>query len=87
VLPLIRTSNTVCGNVLGAGGDTACSLKIHVGVQWLVTAPLSALLILALDLPLVWVFAIMVIDELVKALPFHLRMYGGHWKRRLVREI
>jgi len=29
-LPLIRTSDRVCGNVLRAGGDAAYSLKIHI---------------------------------------------------------
>lgn len=86
VLPLIRTSNTICGNVLRAGGDAGYSLKIHVSVQWLVTVPLSVLLVLVLDLSLIWVFVIMVIDEIVKALPFHRRMYSGRWKRRLVVE-
>ena len=84
VLPLIRTSNTICGNVLRAGGDAAYSLKIHMSVQWFVTVPLSVLFVLVLELPLIWVFAIMVIDELVKAPPFHLRLYSGRWKRRLV---
>jgi len=84
VLPLIRASNTMCGNVLRAGGDAAYSLKVHAGTQWLVVVPLSVLFVLVLELSLVWVFAIMIIDEIVKALPFHLRIYSGLWKRRLV---
>ena len=55
----------ICGNVLRAGGDAAYSLEIHASVQWLVTVPLSALLVLVFDLSVFWVFAIMIIDEIV----------------------
>jgi len=42
-----------------------------------VVVPLSVFFVLVLELSLVWVFAIMIIDEIVKALPFHLRIYSG----------
>jgi len=83
-LPWMRTSNTICGNVLRAGGQAAWSLKVHAGTQWLFTVPVTLLFVLVLDLSVAWVFAVTVADEFVKAIPFHRGMASGRWKRRLV---
>lgn len=83
-LPWMRTSNTICGNVLRAGGQAAWSLKVHAGTQWLFTVPVTLLFVLVLDLSVAWVFAVLVADEFVKAIPFHRGMASGRWKRRLV---
>lgn len=84
VTPFIRASNTICGHVLRAGGDATHVFKIHAYTQWLVIVPLSALFVLYLELPAVWVFGLTLLEELIKGVPFHLRMYSGRWKRRLV---
>ncbi len=83
-LPLIRASNTVCGNVLRAGGQSKYSFGVQVTAQWLFTVPMSALFVLVLQWPIAWVFAIILVEELLKALPFHARMRSGVWKQRLV---
>ncbi len=83
-LPLVRTSNTVCGHVLRAGGDAAYVLKIHATAQWLLTVPLSYLLVAHFQLSVVWVFAVVVLEEVVKLLPFWLRLKRGLWKRGLL---
>ena len=36
LLPAIRSSNTICGNLLRAGGDVGYSMNIPVGAQWFV---------------------------------------------------
>ena len=85
VMPFIRTSNTICGHVLRAGGDATYVFKVHALTQWLVVVPLSALFVLYWELPVVWVFALTLLEEVIKAVPFHLRMHSGSWKRRLVK--
>ena len=84
VIPFIRTSNTLCGNVMRAGGDAKHIFWIHALTQWLVIVPLSALFVLYWELSAVWVFALILLEELIKGVPFHLRMHGGKWKRNLL---
>ncbi|PWQ97066.1 MATE family efflux transporter [Leucothrix arctica] len=84
VTPFIRTSNTICGHVLRAGGDAKYVLKIHAYTQWFVIVPLSALFVLYWDLHVVWVFALTLLEEIIKSVPFHLRMYSDSWKKNLV---
>jgi putative MATE family efflux protein len=84
LLPLVRSSNTICGNVLRAAGQSGYAFKVHVTAQWLFTVPMSAFLVLILNAPVVWVFAIFIFEELLKGLPFHLRMHSGEWKRQKI---
>ncbi|WP_435237556.1 MATE family efflux transporter [Psychromonas sp. PT13] len=84
IVAFIRTSNTFCGNVLRAGGDAKHVFKIHAYTQWLVIVPLSALFVLYWELSAVWVFALTLLEEAIKSVPFHIRMLGGKWKRSLV---
>lgn len=86
VLPFIRTSNTICGHVLRAGGEAPHVMKIHGYTQWLLTVPLTALFVLYLDLSVVWILGIILLEEVVKSIPFHIRMLSGVWKRSLVNQ-
>ena len=79
-MPLIRSTNTVCGNVLRAAGQGGYAFKVHVTAQWLFTVPMIALFVLVLDMSIFWVFAILIGEELLKALPFHLRIAKGDGK-------
>jgi len=82
-LPFPKGSNAVCGNTLRAGGDTVYVMNIFVGSQWLFKVPATALFVLYFELPVVWVFALVLADELVKFPLFHLRLRKGLWKQRL----
>jgi len=84
IVAFVRTTNTFCGNVLRAGGDATHVFKIHAFTQWLIIVPLSALFVLYWDLGSVWVFALTLVEEVIKSVPFHIRMLGGKWKRSLV---
>jgi len=84
IVAFIRTSNTFCGNVLRAGGDAKHVFKIHAYTQWFVILPLSALFVLYWELSAVWVFALSLLEESIKSVPFHIRMLGGKWKKSLV---
>ena len=80
ILPFPKGSNAICGQTLRAGGDTVYVMNIFVGSQWLVKVPLTLLFVLYLELPVVWVFALVMFDEIVKFPVFHLRLYKGKWK-------
>ncbi len=82
LLPFPKGSNAVCGNTLRAGGDTIYVMNIFVGTQWLVRIPATVLLVLYLDVPVAWVFALALLEEVVKFPLFHFRLYKGVWKRR-----
>jgi len=86
VLPFPKGSNAICGQTLRAGGDTLYVMNIFVAAQWLVRIPLTALFILHLDLSVTWVFALFLVEELVKFPLFHMRLYKGEWKRGLAAE-
>lgn len=82
-LPLLRGSNTVCGNVLRAAGQAGYAFKVHVTAQWLFTVPMTALLVLVLDVSVLWVFSLVFFEEVLKAIPFHTRILSGTWKKRM----
>lgn len=69
-LPIIRGYNTVHGHILRALGKTTDVFKINFTGQWLISIPLCAFIILGLDASIFWAFAILPIEEMVKALPF-----------------
>lgn len=81
LLPFPKISNAICGNTLRAGGDTLYVMYIFVGSQWLFRLPLTAVMVLYWELSAVWVFSLLLMEELVKFPPFHLRLYKGKWKR------
>lgn len=79
LLPLIRTSNMFCGNMIRAMGDSYMIVRINIITQWLISLPLCALLIY-LDAPLYAVFGVILFDEMLKFQPFRRTL-----QRRLVR--
>ncbi|KMK67364.1 MATE family efflux transporter [Puniceibacterium sp. IMCC21224] len=83
VLPFPKGSNAICGNTLRAGGETVYVMNIFVGSQWFVRIPLTAIMVLYLDLSVAWVFSLLLVEELVKFPPFHLRLFKGEWKHGL----
>ncbi len=74
-----RTSNSVCGNVLRASGDTQSSMNIHLAANWLFMVPMTAFFVLVLDLSVLWVFALTLLEELVKFPFFHRRIWSKEW--------
>lgn len=81
LLPFPKGSNAICGNTLRAGGETVYVMHIFVWSQWLFRVPATALMVLYLGLPVIWVFSLLLAEELVKFGPFHLRLFKGEWKR------
>jgi Na+-driven multidrug efflux pump len=81
LLPFPKGSNAICGNTLRAGGETVYVMHVFVWSQWLFRVPATALMVLYLDSSVTWVFSLLLAEELVKFVPFHLRLYQGAWKR------
>lgn len=84
-LPLIRTTNTICGHVLRAGGDGKFAFYVNLVSQWVFLVPVTAIAVLVLELSVFWVFFIVVLDEVLKAIPLHWRMHGNAWRHRLAK--
>lgn len=83
LLTFPKASNAMCGSTLRAGGDTVRVMNIHLVSQWVYRAPLSAVFVMYLGLPAVWVFSLLFVEELFKFPMFHLRLLGGRWRRLL----
>lgn len=84
ILPFPKGSNAICGNTLRASGDTVYVMHIFLWSQWLWRVPATAIAVLWLDLPAVWVLAILLVEEFVKFPAFHKRLYKGAWKRAIL---
>lgn len=79
VLPFIRSTNAICGNTLRASGDTIYVMNLFLCSQWLFRLPLIALAIFYFELSAFHVLAILLLEEIVKFIPFHKRLYSGKW--------
>ena len=70
-LPIVKTYNALAGNVLRALGKSLTVLKIHFITQWFIVLPACSMMILYFKLPLYWAFSLLVIEELIKFIPFY----------------
>lgn len=86
LLPFPKGSNAICGQTLRASGDTLRVMNIFVAGQWLFKVPATVLFVLVWELPVAWVFALFLLEEIVKFPMFHLRLWAGAWKRAQVAE-
>ncbi|MBT0957555.1 polysaccharide biosynthesis C-terminal domain-containing protein [Alphaproteobacteria bacterium KMM 3653] len=80
VLPFPKQSNAICGQTLRAAGETVPVMNIFIAGQWGFKVPMTALFVLYLDMPVFWVFALVLGDELFRFPLFHKRLYRGDWK-------
>ena len=81
LLPFPKGSNAICGNTLRAAGKTVYVMHVFVWSQWGFRVPATAFVVLVLEAPAFWVVALLVVEELIKLPPFHLRLFRGDWKR------
>jgi len=80
----IRTFNsTLIVGVLRGGGDTAFSMFLEIGTVWLVGVPLAFLGALLFKLPVYFVFALVSLEEVVKALIGLPRVKSKRWIRNV----
>jgi Na+-driven multidrug efflux pump len=83
VLPFPKGSNAICGQTLRASGDTFYVMNVFIAGQWLFKVPMTFLCVVVLGLPVVWVFSIILMEELFKFPLFHRQLRKGAWKRPL----
>jgi len=74
-MPLIRSYNTVCGHTLRSFQASRYVLIIHVVTQLIICVPLCFLLIY-LDMPVQIVFAVMLLEEILKEPFFRSKLYA-----------
>jgi putative MATE family efflux protein len=69
LIPLFRTNNMFCGNMIRAMGDSYLIVRINIITQWCIALPLCALLIF-LKAPLLATFGVILLDEMLKFYSF-----------------
>lgn len=79
-LPFLVTHFTLAGALRGAG-DTVTPLKAAAIGNWAFRVPLGYLFGVVLKLTLPWVWAIMLIDHLARAIWLLWSFHRGHWER------
>ena len=84
-LPFLRSTNAICGNTLRASGDTIYVMNLFLWSQWLFRIPMIAIAIFYFELSAFWVLFILLLEEVVKFVPFHARLYTGKWKNAGIR--
>lgn len=83
----IKVSNMMLiVGILRAGGDTHVSAVIDVSTLWLVGLPLATLGAFVWELPVAWVYALTILDELCKVVIASTRVLSKKWIRNLARQ-
>jgi Na+-driven multidrug efflux pump len=83
-LPFLVTHFTLAGALRGAG-DTMTPFKAAALGNWLFRVPLGYLFAQLLHLALPWVWAIMLIDHLARAVWLLWSFQRGHWQHAATR--
>jgi putative MATE family efflux protein len=81
-LPFLVMTFTLAGALRGAG-DTLTPLKAAILGNWVFRVPLGYLFASVLGLPLFWVWAIMVIDHLSRAIWLSWSFHTSDWQARI----
>lgn len=81
-LPFLVMTSTLAGALRGAG-DTLTPLKAAILGNWVFRVPLGYLFATVLGLPLFWVWAIMVIDHLSRAIWLSWSFHTSDWQARI----
>jgi Na+-driven multidrug efflux pump len=81
----MRVSNMMLiVGILRSGGDTGFSLVLDVGTVWLVGIPMALLGAFVFKLPVYWVVAMVMLDELTKFAGGLYRFQSKKWMNNLV---
>lgn len=79
-------SSTLVVGVLRGGGDVNFGLFLDVSAMWLFAIPLGAIAGLVLGLDILWVYLIIMSEELIKFILGMIRFRGGKWIRNVTRD-
>jgi Na+-driven multidrug efflux pump len=81
----IRVTNLIVYiGILRAGGDTRYAFLIDVGTVWLIGVPLAAIGAFIWDLPIQWVYLLVMGDEIAKCVLGIIRYRSRKWIHNLV---
>jgi putative MATE family efflux protein len=69
-IPIFRTNNMFCGNMVRAMGESYLIVRINIMTVWVISLPLCAALIY-FNAPLYMVFGVILFDEIIKSYPFN----------------
>jgi len=84
-LPVRASNLTIIVGVLRSGGDTRFSLLLDIGTVWLVGVPMALLGAFVLHLPVYWVAAMVILEEVVKLVGAMYRLTSRKWINNLAR--
>jgi putative MATE family efflux protein len=72
-IPIFRTNNMFCGNMMRALGESYLMVRINIVTMWCIALPTCALLIY-FDAPLLMVFGVVLFDEVIKSYSFRKKL-------------
>ncbi len=82
-MPLRTLNFIILIGILRAGGDTRVAFLIDAGSIWCIGVPLALLGAFVLNLPVYWVYTMVMVDELVKMIVGLYRVFSGRWINQL----
>lgn len=83
----IKVSNMMLiVGILRAGGDARASALIDVSTLWLVGLPAATIGAFVLGLPVYWVYALTILDEVCKVMLASWRVISKKWIRNLAQQ-
>ena len=81
-----RTLNsTIISGIFTAGGDTKFGLICDTITMWVFIIPAGAIAAFVLELPVLWVFFILNLDEIIKLPAVYLHYVKYNWVRKIVK--
>lgn len=83
-LPFKVINMNIIAGVLRSGGDTRFAAAIDVGAVWLIGVPIAFFTAVKLHYPIEMVFALVMIEEVVKNLVAIYRMYTWKWINKVI---
>jgi len=82
----VKTANMIqSGGILRSGGDTLFALIMDASTIWIVGVPLALVAGFVLHLPIYWVVAVVMLEEVVKFLIGFFRVMSKKWINNLVK--
>ena len=84
LIVIFRSANSILTKgVLRGGGDTRFLVAADALTMWCFAIPLGALAGLVLHLPAFWVFLLLHIDQIIKAVWCVFRLKSGKWVKTI----
>jgi putative MATE family efflux protein len=84
----IRASNTILiVGILRSGGDTRFSFLLETGTMWCIGVVMASLGAFIFHLPVYWVYALAMLDELTKFIVCNWRYYSRRWIHNLAETV